>query len=539
MRFYSSPLVAIVAAALLASCGATKSAKDYAHLDYIGKGATFVERTSEPTENEKQRWSHLDIVKDSLPGMSVDRAYAELLKGKTGAPVIVAVIDSGIDINHPDMQGRIWVNSKEIPGNGIDDDKNGYIDDINGWNFLGNSNDENLEMTRILKKADDGSKEYAAAKKEYEAELQQAMAGKQQMTMLSGLLTEMKKEIGKDNFTADDLKNKEFSNPMLNQMKAQFAMILEQVELAEIEGQFQEGLKHYTSQMDFHLNKEFNGRAVVGDNPNDINDRNYGDGNVIGPVLSESLHGTHVAGIIAQVRGNGIGGDGVADSNIKIMALRAVPNGDEYDKDIALAIRYAVDNGAKVINGSFGKSYSPNKEWVFDAIKYAASKDVLFVHAAGNDGKDLDKPENTNYPNDAIDDPKVEIADNVLTIGALNPAVGEDLPAGFSNYGTHNVDIFAPGVEIYATAPDNTYRYLQGTSMAGPNAAGVAALIRAYYPKLSASQVKQIIMESGVSLTHEVKLSNDTDQRSFSQASRSGKIVNAYNALLLAAEMAK
>ena len=539
MKFYSSPVVAIVAAALLASCGAVKPASDYTHLNYIGKNATFVERTSEPNETDKQRWSHLDIIKDSLPGMSVDRAYAELLKGKTATTVIVGVIDSGIDINHPDLKPRVWTNAKEIPGNGIDDDKNGYADDIHGWNFLGNSNDENLEMTRVLKKADDGSKEYAAAKKEYEAEFQEAMAGKQQMTMLQGLVNEMKKEIGKDSFTSEDLKNKEFSNPMLNQMKGQFAMILQQVELKDIEKQFEEGLTHYNSKLDFHLNKEFDGRKVVGDNPNDINDKIYGDGNVIGPILSESLHGTHVAGIIAQVRGNGIGGDGVGNEHVQIMALRAVPNGDEYDKDIALAIRYAVDNGAKVINGSFGKSYSPNKQWVFDAIKYAASKDVLFVHAAGNDGKDLDLAENTNFPNDSYGNPAEEFANNVLTIGALNPALGEDLPAGFSNYGTHNVDIFAPGVEIYATAPDNTYRYLQGTSMASPNVAGVAALIRAYYPKLSAAQVKEIIMASGVAIDQEVNLGNGTEKRQFSKASRTGKVVNAYNALLLAAEMSK
>lgn len=539
MRFYSSPLVAIVSAALLASCGATKSASDYTNLNYIGKNAQFVERTAEPSETDKQRWSHLDIITDSLPGMSVDRAYAELLKGKTAKQTIVAVIDSGIDINHPDLQGRIWVNPKEIAGNGIDDDNNGYIDDIHGWNFLGKANDENLEMTRILKKADDGSKEYAAAKKEYEQEYNEANAGLQQMTMLKGMLDEMKKEIGKDNFTAEDLKGKTFSNPMLNQLKGQFEMILTQVELKDIEAQFKEGFDHYSSKLNFHLNKEFNGRTVVGDNPEDINDRNYGDNNVVGPIVTESLHGTHVAGIIAQVRGNGIGGDGVADDNIKIMALRAVPNGDEYDKDIALAIRYAVDNGAKVINGSFGKSYSPHKEWVYDAIKYAASKDVLFVHAAGNDGKDLDIAENTNFPNDAKENPAVEFANNVLTIGALNPDLGEDLPAGFSNYGTYNVDIFAPGVEIYATAPENTYRYLQGTSMASPNVAGVAALIRAYYPSLTAAQVKEIIMQSGISIDKEVNLGNGTEKRHFSKASRTGKIVNAYNALLLAAEMAK
>jgi cell wall-associated protease len=285
------------------------------------------------------------------------------------------------------------------------------------------------------------------------------------------------------------------------------------------------------------LNKEFDGRKIVGDNPEDIKDTKYGNNTVYGPDKEEALHGTHVAGIIAQVRGNGIGGDGVADT-VEIMAVRAVPDGDEYDKDIALAIRYAVDNGAKVINGSFGKSYSPHKQWVFDAIKYAEKKDVLFVHAAGNDGNNIDLDENTNFPNDSEDNKK-EFASNVLTVGALNNAYGENVIAEFSNYGTINVDVFAPGDEIYATIPNNKYKYLQGTSMAAPNAAGVAALIRSYYPKLSAKQVKQILMDSGTSLPATVLLGEKQESKTVVNSSKSGKMVNAYNALLMADKMSK
>ena len=249
------------------------------------------------------------------------------------------------------------------------------------------------------------------------------------------------------------------------------------------------------------------------------------------------LHGTHVAGIIAQIRHNDLGGDGVAN-NVSILVVRAVPNGDEYDKDIALGIRYAVDNGAKVINGSFGKSYSPHKEWVYDAIKYAASKDVLIVHAAGNDGDDIDLPEFRNYPNDA-DDLGNDIANNMLTVGALNYSYDGDLVANFSNYGNKNVDVFAPGVKIYATVPNNEYKFEQGTSMASPNVAGVAALIRSYYPKLTAPQVKQILMDSGVASPLTVKLGEAKESRAFATASKSGKMVNAYNALLLADKMSK
>ncbi len=277
-------------------------------------------------------------------------------------------------------------------------------------------------------------------------------------------------------------------------------------------------------------------RKVLGDNPNDITDTNYGNNNVMGPDKEEILHGTHVAGIVAQVRNNNIGGDGIAN-NVEILAVRAVPDGDEYDKDIALAIRYAVDNGAKVINGSFGKAFSPHKNWVFDAIKYAAEKDVLIVHAAGNDAKNIDFFD--NFPNDS-EDKKTEFSDNLITVGALNYEYDENLVASFSNIGKINVDVFAPGVKIYASTPDNTYKFLKGTSMAAPNVAGVAALIRSYYPKLTASQVKHILMDSGVAIDKNVVVGgNPNDVRLFSELCKSAKIVNAYNAILMANKMAK
>jgi subtilisin family serine protease len=298
-------------------------------------------------------------------------------------------------------------------------------------------------------------------------------------------------------------------------------------------GQFKDQVD---SQLNYNLNKDFNGRKT-GDNPDDMTETHYGNNNVIGPEKKGALHGTHVAGIIAAVRGNGIGMDGVAN-NVWIMPVRAVPNGDEYDKDIALAIRYAVDNGAKVINGSFGKSFSPHKQWVYDAIKYAASKDVLFVHAAGNDGHDIDKSDYPNFPRDSDDFGQTEYADNVITVGALNDQFTDNLPAPFSNYGTKEVDVFAPGMKIWSTVPDNKYVYEQGTSMASPEVAGVAAVIREYYPKLTAKQVKQILMESGVTYNGDVKLGETKEVRPFSQASKSGKIVNAYNALVMADQMA-
>lgn len=531
MKLYTPYLAAALAVAVLTGCGTSKTA-----VAPISQNTNIVAKKAALKEIALRRWSHLDPVKDSIPGMSIDRAYAELLKGKKGEKIVVGVIDSGVDIDHEDLRDMIWTNSKEIAGNNTDDDKNGYVDDVHGWNFLGDSNDENLELVRLLKKGDDGSAEYKKMKAAYDEEYQQALAGKQQMEFIFNANQQIKDHLKKENYTADELKAISTTDPGLNRSKMVMMSVIQQTGPS-----FNEELNDYknqvSDQLNYNLNLEFDGRKPVGDNPEDLNDRAYGNNVVYGPNKEDALHGTHVAGIIAQVRANGKGGDGVTN-NARIMVLRAVPNGDEYDKDIALAIRYAVDNGAKVINGSFGKSYSPHKQWVFDAIKYAASKDVLIVHAAGNDGHDIDLDQYKNYPNDS-DNAKDEISDNLLTVGALSNTYGQGLVAGFSNYGSLNVDVFAPGSKIYATIPNNKYKYEQGTSMAAPNAAGVAALIRSYYPKLTAAQVKKIIMDSGVPAPITVTLGETEEQRPFSAASRSGKMVNAYNALIMAGQMSK
>ena len=309
--------------------------------------------------------------------------------------------------------------------------------------------------------------------------------------------------------------------------------------IPEVIKEINEGVEYFSGRLDTHFNLDLDGRAVVGDDPYDITDTNYGNNKVSGPdpKKEDAKHGTHVAGIIAANRNNSVGLKGVA-SNAKIMAVRAVPDGDEYDKDIALGIRYAVDNGAKVINTSFGKYFSQNPEWVIDAIKYAADKDVLIVNAAGNEGIDLDKKR--VYPNDQNPQETTEISDNFLTVGALNYEYGANLIATFSNYGATNVDVFAPGTKIWSTTPNDTYEYLQGTSMASPAVAGIAAIIRGYYPKLSAGQVKQIIMDSGISTKATVVLGGDTSNtKKFQTISTSGKMANLYNALILADQISK
>ncbi|WP_281309532.1 S8 family peptidase [Flavobacterium flavigenum] len=523
---------------VLAGCSATLQAQVSAPKEFITAPAAVVKKAP-VTENELKRWSHLDLIKDSIPGMSVDKAYAELLKGKTGKKVIVGVVDSGVDIEHEDLKGVIWKNPKEIPGNGIDDDKNGYIDDINGWNFLGDAVNENLEMTRIVKKGDDGSEQYKQALAQYTEKYEKALKDKEQVDFLLDVHKTIQTALNKKEYKSEDLKLITSTDPKVARSKMVMTQIFTNAgPTFNPETELEDYREHVYNELDFNLNKDFDGRKVLGDNAEDIKSTKYGNNIVFGPDKEKALHGTHVAGIIAQVRGNNLGGDGVAD-NVEILTVRAVPDGDEYDKDIALAIRYAVDNGAKVINGSFGKSFSPHKQWVYDAIKYAAKKDVLIVHAAGNDGYNIDEKQNINYPNDSEDNVK-EFADNVITIGAINKSYGQNVVAGFSNFGKLNVDVFAPGEEIYATIPNNKYKYLQGTSMASPNAAGVAALIRSYYPKLKAAQVKKILMESGVALPEKVVLGEEKPEAvSATESSKTAKMVNAYNALLMAEKMSK
>ncbi len=498
-------------------------------------------KISDLTDAEKKQWGHLDLVADTIPGMSVDKAYAEIIKNKKGDKVIVAVLDSGIDLKHEDLVDVLWTNKDEKPGNNKDDDNNGYIDDIHGYNFLGDSYNEQLEAARIVKLQLGDAAMQAKAKALVDKKYAEAQQQKQQYEQIQKTVKSadaaVKKELGKETYTKKDLAGIKTEDAGMQQNVGILTQMLTYEDSVDaVLEQLDKGIAYFTDQVEYNYNVAFDGRKVVGDDPYDITDLGYGNGSPQSTSEDES-HGTHVAGIIAAKRGNGKGIEGVAN-NAEIMGIRAVPNGDEYDKDIALGIRYAVDNGAKIINGSFGKRFSPNAEWVYDAIKYAADKDVLFVHAAGNEGADLDDPANPNFPNDQIDN-GAEIADNVITVGALSADYGSEMLASFSNYGNVNVDIFAPGDAIYSSMPGNTYEFQGGTSMAAPAVAGVAALIRSYYPKLTAPQVKHILMESGLAPQAKVVLGGDASKTAtFDQISISGNIVNAYNALIMASKVA-
>ncbi len=540
----------------LASCSSSKTTTNRYHSIAVPAGSTTAvaipAKKGEMSETEIQNWPHADVYTDSVPGMSLAKAY-EFLAGKKSQTTIVGVIDSGIDINHEDLKDQIWVNANEIAGNDVDDDKNGYVDDMNGWNLLGGaegaSTPEQLEVTRLYKKLDakyadktedqisaENKDEYAyylKVKKDFEKRLAEATKNFDYYRGLENMLKEADANaqmlFNKKDYTITDLNTlpAEEQNPLLMKILSSGGTA------ADASEQLKRGIDYYGSQVNTMYNVDFDGRAVTGDDAYDINDVPYGNSFVVGSIDDE-LHGTHVAGIILATRNNGKGMNGVAN-NVKLLTVRAVPDGDEYDKDVALAIRYAVDNGVKVINMSFGKSYSPDADWVYDAIKYAASKDVLLVHAAGNDAKNIDKSD--NFPTDAPD--KIsEISDNVITVGAMTRHFDENIVSSFSNYGKLNVDIFAPGSEIYSTVPKNEYQSLQGTSMASPEVAGVAALIRSYYPQLSAIQVKHILMNSGIKVDFDVILPKGEGKKvPFSDLSVSGRVLNAYNALKMADEM--
>lgn len=534
MRLIKPIYLSAALAVALASCGGTKSIAPTAitNVDHLQK------RTTALPEEQLKRWSHLDILTDTVPGMSVDKAYELLLKGKpVPAKIVVGVIDSGVEIDHDDLKSQVWTNPNEIAGNHIDDDNNGYIDDVHGWNFLGDAIHENMELVRVIRRGDDGSEQYKRAQKELEDELNDLKSAKKRLESLQDSNAKLAKFLNKKDYTTTDLEAIEASSPedILHAKNVMYAILKGGRELSWLN----DYADYIKSKEQYHLNINFEGRKLTGDDHSNINETKYGNNDVIGSDRDQAKHGTHVSGIIAQTRGNNLGGDGVASSVAEIMALRAVPDGDEYDKDIALAIRYAADNGAKVINGSFGKYYEENSQWVRDAIKYAEEKDVLIVVAAGNDAMDLNVGKGVErYPNDNVH-MGPEISDNFLVVGALNPEYGKNMVANFSNYGHYDVDVFAPGVKIYATVPHNKYEYLQGTSMASPNVAGVAALIRAYYPEFTAAQVKKIIMDSGIAINAEVVVGSNREVRGFNTISTSGKIVNAYNALLLADKLSK
>lgn len=503
-------------------------------------------------------WSLMDPSTDNVQGISVEKAYS-VLKDKKSKTVLVAVIDSGVDIDHEDLKDKIWINEDEVEGNGIDDDKNGYVDDRYGWNFIGgkdgNVMQDTYELTRIyvdlkakydnvdpdkVKKKNKEEYEYwLKVKKDFEETYEKAH---QQHTFYSSLQKNiirfnnlLKAYLDVEKLSMTDLQtiNTEDSTILAarNIVGMIFQNVGEDADFEQIAEELNGAVEHFGNQVNYAFNTEFDPRSVVGDDYSNPYEKGYGNNDVEG---HDPSHGTHVAGIIAANRDNELGIKGIAD-NVKIMVIRAVPDGDERDKDVANAIIYAVDNGAQIINMSFGKSYSPQKEAVDKAVKYAESKGVLLVHAAGNSSKDLDN--SNNFPSKTYTGAKAT-AGNWLEIGASSWGTDETFVGSFSNYGKTTVDVFAPGVNIYSTTPDNTYQSFNGTSMAAPTTSAVAALLMAYYPELTAYQVKDILVKSSRKFDAlKVQKPGKKDLVDFNELSVSGGLINAYEAIKMAESM--
>jgi subtilisin family serine protease len=484
---------------------------------------------------------------NDVPGISTQQAY-EFLNGRTSQPVIVAVIDSGIDIEHEDLKDVIWTNSDEIAGNNLDDDQNGYIDDVHGWNFLGSEKGENVEFdsyeltrefVRLQKKYQEMSEDqqladpewayYTKIKKEYHSTVEKmegqyaGFKGFYDQFIKAERLLEAYTEV--EELSREDLTDWDSPDDKISMARD---IVMTAFDNGFDTEQLDKGIEYFTTALNYGYNQEFDPRDVIGDDINDPYQKKYGNNDVKGVF---NFHGTHVAGIIAASRSNGLGIDGVAD-NVQIMVLRAIPNGDERDKDVANAIIYAVENGAQVINMSFGKRFSPDKEAVDKAVKYAESKGVLLVHASGNSAHNND--EITHYPSRALEGTGRDV-NNWIEVGAVNWKGGEELAAGFSNYGETTVDLFAPGVDILSCAPEQEYEKASGTSMAAPVTTGVAALLMSYFPSFTAEEIKDIIVKSAVNYKNQkVTVPGKEEQIKFGQLSKTGGVVNAYEAIKLA-----
>jgi subtilisin family serine protease len=496
----------------------------------------------------------LDDASAHVFGTATDRAYRELLADlQPRRSVVVAVLDSGIEIDHPDLTGRIWTNSREVAGNGTDDDGNGYVDDVHGWNFIGGPDGRNVdhdtyEMTRLVAAGRERFADVrpdtlsASARADYELYREANDEFEIELAEKTGLLSQfenvarvfaastslLRSHLGTDSLTVERVRAIQSTRPDIRRAQNIYLDLTRQGATEEV---IERDLETLRAMVEYNLNLEFDPRPIVGDDYQNLEQRVYGNNDVEGP---EADHGTHVAGIIAATRGNGIGIDGIAAS-AQIMSVRTVPNGDERDKDVANAIRYAVDNGAQIINMSFGKGFSPDKEAVDAAVRYAEEHGVLLVHAAGNDAEDLTNE--SNFPTRTF--AASGAAENWIEVGATSWEAAPALVATFSNYGSAAVDVFAPGVDILSTIPDGLYEENSGTSMAAPVVSGIAALVMAYYPDLTAEQVKRVILESATPHA-EVRVTLPGGEREgvrFGDLSATGGIVNAYEALRMAAAL--
>ena len=492
---------------------------------------------------EIQLWHLEPYSKKGHSGIGLEEAM-EMVKDKTPATVVVAIADAGVDINHPDLKSMLWTNDGEIADNGIDDDKNGYIDDVYGWNFIGETIYDNLEITRqyvILNEKYELKPEssitdqaeyarYLDIKEDFLAQNMQYQKSFEFFAELVKGMESLEEKYGTD-MTKEEITNHKSNNKsevVAKNLLERMAKVSTPFNYLGIKDQMTQAYNQFDRAYNYNYNAEFDPRAEkVGDDYSNPNERYYGNNNVY--YGEHSSHGTHVAGIVAADGKNDVGAKGICQS-CEIMSIRNVPEGDERDKDVANSIRYAVDNGAKIVNMSFGKSHSHNSAVVYEAIKYAESKNVLLVHAAGNSSKNLD--DSDNFPNDNND-----ATNNWLEVGASSWEKKPKAFATFTNYSSSKVDVFAPGVKIYSTTPEGEYEAFNGTSMASPVAAGVAAFIWSYYPSLTAAEVKTILIDSAIPIKGRSKRPGSKKKTRACKISKSGAEVNLPAALRMAEAM--
>lgn len=495
-------------------------------------------------DKDLMTWYHKDFATSKVYGVNTENAYKYLeSKGLKPKTIVVGVLDSGVQVDHPGLVKNIWSNPNEVPNNGKDDDGNGYIDDVHGWNFIGGKNGDigvdNMEVTRVVAKykpvfeGDDSTKNkanqakmpeefamYMKSKELFTKKSVDAAQSFKQYSMLNEAIPEMVKMLNGKPLTRENLANVKPTEPKQAMGLQVLNNLAQSPEFsgkspAEVEKMLKEEMKgalDHFGPMAQQYDLAFDPRAeIVGDSYDDYSEKKYGNNHYQGP---DAEHGTHVSGIIAGLPQGKEVQYGVASKVAKIMVVRTVPNGDERDKDVANAIRYAVDNGAKVLNMSFGKPVSPGKNVVWDAFKYADDKGVLLVKAAGNENEDVAEhlayPTNFKNVTDAA-----PFVDNVLVVGASTNNNSE-LRAGFSNYNKNMVNVFAPGQEIYSTVPNNEYSYQQGTSMASPVVAGAAAVLLAYMPNLKPAQIIESL----------VKTSNASTENEFGEKSQAGGVID-------------
>lgn len=449
---------------------------------------------------------------DSLQGANIDAAiaYLEALNMKPKKTIVVGIIDSGVDTASIDLKDALWTNRKEVAGDGKDNDRNGYVDDIHGWNFLG-TRDGNFNMTsagteefrqfkRLYPKYKSSTREQAKDKNEFDFyQLMKKKAGISnylrmfQMSLLKHNAMNTADSIARIHADEDTLSvqgilqmtmTDSLLEKSLEQLYTDLLRAKQDMKWTAFKKQQADRLDLMRSRIE-GIEKDQDKRLLMGDDLTDADDRFYGN-NIL--TLDDSYHGTFVAGIVA---GQGKGSQALHGvyPQARIMIVRAAPDGDEYDKDVATSIRYAVDNGAKVINMSIGKYTSPTPDMANRAIAYALKKDVIVIQAAGNQHLNIDTI--AYFPTGI--DRNGAFYKNFLRVGASDQ-YGHC--SAMSNYGNEHVHLFAPGEKITSVTPGNGYATEDGTSVAAPVVSGIAALLRSYFPKLKAWQVCAILKHS-------------------------------------------